>query len=69
MNLINQRKEFFKVDLSEVESFIRSKSDAEIEFTLIAEAKEYRETLGLLETVDDSDTTRRATRFPSELPS
>jgi len=69
MNLINQRKEFFKVNLSEVESFIRSKSDAEIEFTLIAEAKEYRETLGLLETVEDSDTTKRAARFPSELPS
>jgi hypothetical protein len=49
LNRINQRKEFFKVTLDEIEAFVREHANAEIEFTKLAEAREYRETLSMLE--------------------
>jgi hypothetical protein len=45
LNRINNRKEFFKASLEEIESFVKEHADAEIEFTKVAEAREYRETL------------------------
>lgn len=52
LNKVNQRKEFFKVSLEEIESFVKQHTNAEIEFTKLAEAREYRETLSLLEQVN-----------------
>ncbi len=49
LNKVNQRKEFFKVSLEEIESFVKQHTNAEIEFTKLAEAREYRETLSILE--------------------
>lgn len=49
LNRINGRKEFFKVTLDEIETFVNAHAGAEIEFTKLAEAKEYRETLAMLE--------------------
>ena len=49
LNRINQRKEFFKVTLDEIEAFVKEHANAEIEFTKLAEAREYRETLSMLE--------------------
>lgn len=49
LNRVNQRKEFFKVTLEEIETFVKQHANAEIEFTKLAEAREYRETLSLLE--------------------
>lgn len=49
LNRINYRKEFFKVSLDEIERFITEHTNAEIMFTKLAEAREYRETLTLLE--------------------
>jgi hypothetical protein len=46
VNLVNERKEFFEVDISEIADVVRT-HDAEIELTLIAEAREYRSTLAL----------------------
>lgn len=46
INLINTRKEFFQVTLDEIEKFARDQG-LKIEFTKLAEAKEYRETLSL----------------------
>ena len=48
LNRINTKKEFFKVTLPEIEAFVHKHSDAKIQFTKLAEAKEYRETLSLL---------------------
>lgn len=42
-NLINPRKEFFNVTLDEIEQIVHD-NDATIEFTKLAEARDYRET-------------------------
>lgn len=47
INMVNERKEFFKVTLSEIETVVKE-FGLEIEFTKIAEAKQYRETLALI---------------------
>jgi hypothetical protein len=46
VNLVNLRKEYFNVTLQEIESFARTQK-LTVEFTKIAEAREYRETLSL----------------------
>lgn len=48
VNLVNDRKEFFYANLNEIEHAVRS-LHAEIEFTRVAEAKEYRESCALRE--------------------
>lgn len=49
LNKVNGRKEFFKVSLQQIETIVREHTDAEIEFTLLAEAQEYRETMSMIE--------------------
>ena len=44
VNRINERKEFFRVTLSEIKKVVHQNHNAFIEFTMAAEAKEYRET-------------------------
>jgi hypothetical protein len=46
VNLVNERKEFFRVQLKEIDDFLRTKQ-LNLELTLLAEAREYRETLAL----------------------
>lgn len=67
-NLINNRKEFFQVDLSEIESVVHSQR-AEIEFTKIAEAKEYRKSIVMRSKMRDQKTLEEMAqeRFPSTL--
>lgn len=48
LNLVNERKEFFRVPLREIEDFLRQK-ELRIEFAPMAEAREYRETLARLQ--------------------
>lgn len=48
VNRINERKEFFRVSLAEIEEAVRE-HHGEIEFTKIAEAAEYRQTAALLQ--------------------
>ncbi len=48
VNLVNTRKEYFNVSLSDIENAVKNIHGAEIEFTKMAEAEEYRETLSLL---------------------
>ena len=48
VNLVNMRKEFFLVDLDDVEVAVRE-SGGEIAFTKAAEAEQYRRTLSILE--------------------
>jgi hypothetical protein len=52
LNRVNHKKEFFKVSLEEIEAFVKQHANAEIEFTKLAEAREYRETLSMLEQVN-----------------
>ncbi len=47
LNAVNTKKEFFSVSLSEIEQFVKETHSGEFEFTKIAEAKEYRETLSI----------------------
>ena len=45
VNLVNNHKEFFQVSLNEIEFEVRKTKD--VDFILMAEAKEYRETLAI----------------------
>ncbi|MGL5694740.1 MAG: DUF4041 domain-containing protein [Peptostreptococcaceae bacterium] len=46
VNKVNPRKEFFKVSLSEIEDVVKTEFDKPVEFTKLAEAEEYRKSLG-----------------------
>jgi len=48
MNRINGRKEFFKVTIEEIETYVNGHTGASIEVTKLAEAKEFRETMAML---------------------
>ena len=48
VNRINNRKEFFKLNLSEIENKCRELGVENVQFTKLATAKEYRETLSIL---------------------
>ena len=43
LNLVNARKEFFKVTLDEIKQVVRDNHDKTVEFTNLAEAQQYRE--------------------------
>ncbi len=68
LNRINSRKEFFRVTLGEIEDFVKQHANAEIEFTNLAEAREYRETMTLLEQLYKvTDTPQEEINFPKSL--
>lgn len=48
VNLVNMRKEFFELPLNEIEAFAKAQGST-IEFSQLAEAREFRETLALRE--------------------
>lgn len=52
LNKVNHKKEFFRISLEEIEAFVKQHANAEIEFTKLAEAREYRETQSMLEQVN-----------------
>ena len=68
VNLINKRKEYFNTSLTDIESVVH-KHDAEIIFTKIAEAKEYYQTLKLIEEKSNRKTIDEiiSEEFPEEL--
>jgi len=67
MNLVNARKEFFDVSLDEIESFAHE-NNYKIEFTKIAEARDFRETSALRELKDDGAIEKELEkRFPKTL--
>jgi hypothetical protein len=68
LNRINGRKEFFKITLDEIEAFIKEHTNAEIQFTKLAEAKEFRETLNLLERLNKVvERSPETQKFPESL--
>jgi hypothetical protein len=46
VNLVNMRKEYFRIGLPEIEAFAQTQG-VKVEFTKLAEAREYRETLAI----------------------
>jgi hypothetical protein len=70
VNLINLRKEYFKVSLEEIETFAQSQS-VSVQFTKLAEAREYRETLAMREQREKSGAGGAAAQevaaFPTQL--
>jgi hypothetical protein len=68
LNRKNNKKEFFHVTLDEIETFVKQHANAEIEFTRIAEAREYRETLTILEQLKSIATEIQSeNKFPKSL--
>jgi hypothetical protein len=70
VNLVNLRKEYFHVSLEEIEKFAH-KQKATVQFTKLAEAREYRETLAMREQHEKSDAEGAAPQevaaFPTQL--
>ena len=68
VNMVNYRKEFFRVSLEEIESEVH-KHDGHIDFMKLAEAKEYRETKALLQSQLNQATTKLVVEdeFPASL--
>lgn len=65
INLVNARKEFFQVRLDEIEKFARDRG-LTVEFTKLAEAKEYRETV-VLRVQQPKASAQQAQEFPPSL--
>lgn len=67
LNLINQRKEFFHVSLDQLEAFAKE-NNCEIEFTKLAEAKDYRQTLQIREKKSKEEIDREITNhYPDNI--
>lgn len=49
VNMVNTRREFFNVTLEEIEAEVRKNFDKTVEFTRLAEAEQYRESLKIKE--------------------
>ncbi|WP_331274664.1 DUF4041 domain-containing protein, partial [Clostridium botulinum] len=47
VNKVNHRKEFFKVSLDEIEKIVKNEFDKPVEFTQLAQAEEYRQSLAI----------------------
>ncbi|WP_102691407.1 DUF4041 domain-containing protein [Rummeliibacillus pycnus] len=48
VNKINERKEFFRVTLSEIEEVVKRNHNKTVEFTKLAKAEEYRKTIAIV---------------------
>ena len=71
MNRANDRKEFFKVSIQEIAEFAKNQG-LKTEFALLAEAKEYRQTLADPKQVNgpsqpDQSQSNAETEFPERL--
>ena len=62
MNLVNRTKEYFKVDLDEIEKEVK-KIDGNVEFVKVSEAIEYHQTLEILKQQLDEESMRTDAQF------
>lgn len=51
VNKVNNRKEFFKVPLDDIEKVVKENHNATVTFTMLAKAEQYRESLRLAEAI------------------
>jgi hypothetical protein len=65
VNMLNYRKEFFKVTLDDIEQKVKE-IGLETEFIKVPEAMEYRETLAILEKFNSQTTTKTVNDIISE---
>jgi hypothetical protein len=68
VNLVNMRKEFFQVDLTEVERFAAERG-LNMSFTKLAEAREYRETVEIRRKRSGAQARPVQATYPESLPS
>ena len=47
VNKVNSRKEFYNVNINEIEAVVKDKYNATVTFTKVAEASQYRQSLEL----------------------
>lgn len=52
VNMINNRREFFKVSLDEIEEVIKNNYDKTVEFERTPQAEQYRESIRILESIN-----------------
>ncbi len=67
VNLVNMRKEFFRVSIEELETLAKEKG-LKIYFTRLAEAREYRETVTMRASKAAPEAAKLAIAFPARLP-
>jgi predicted nucleic acid-binding Zn-ribbon protein len=66
VNLINGRKEFFKINLNEIANFL-STINCNVQFTKLAEARDFRETLALREKMSFDRNSSFSEKFPIDI--
>ena len=68
VNLINSRKEFFNISLDEIEKYTKE-NNLDIQFTKLAEAKEYRQTMYIknMEKENKSEIINKKSKLPSSI--
>ena len=66
INMVNTRKEFYGITLEEIENAVRE-HHADIEFTKIAEAREYRETMAIIMKAEEKEKQFAEIKYPEEL--
>ena len=49
LNMVNTRREFFRVTLDEIETVVKANYDKTVEFIKIPPAEQYRQSLAMLE--------------------
>ncbi len=67
LNLVNKRKEFFRVSIGELQNLAEEKG-LKIYFTKLAEAREYRESLTMRAPPTASEVSKPGSSFPDRLP-
>ncbi|WP_289038876.1 DUF4041 domain-containing protein [uncultured Zobellia sp.] len=68
VNLINFRKEFFKVSLDEIEKEVNKILDKNIEFVRTSEAKEFKESVSIRQAqVEQNEAAKKSNKFPKHL--
>lgn len=65
LNIVNRRKEFFNISLEEIEKAVRE-NHGEIEFTKLAEAREFRESVAIR--LKEEEATRRRQETEEKFP-
>lgn len=68
VNMVNTRKEYFRVKVSEIAEEVKQHTMAEFKLTKIAEAKEYRETQALIKQMrEQQEKPLSVSEFPDDL--
>jgi hypothetical protein len=70
INKVNNRKEYFKVSLDEIEQVVKNKYEKEVDFIKVIEAQQFRETKSIikkLQQAKDEQTEKEIEKYPDSL--